>query len=69
MFFFPGLYMVQHIGVTAACSKLGALVDLVRQPGETVVLMKNGKPAAALVPYAWLERYRKQRAARLSGSR
>lgn len=34
----------------------GELVDQVRYRGDTVVLMKSGKPAAALVPYFVLER-------------
>lgn len=46
----------QTIGVTEARSKFGELVDQVRYRGDTVVLMKSGKPAAALVPYAVLER-------------
>lgn len=48
--------MQQTIGVTEARSKFGELVDQVRYRGDTVVLMKSGKPAAALVPYFVLER-------------
>jgi len=55
--------MVQQVGVTEARSKFGELIDLVRYRGEPIVLVKSGKPAAALVPFAWLERYRKERAA------
>lgn len=55
--------MVQQIGITEARSKFGELVDLVRYRGDTVVLIKSGKPAAALVPFEWLERYQAERAA------
>lgn len=55
--------MMQQVGVTEARGKFGELVDLVRYRGDTFVLVKSGKPAAALVPFAWLERYRKDRAA------
>ena len=55
--------MLQQVGVTEARSKFGELVDLVRYRGDTVVLVKSGKPAAAIVPFEWLERYRKDRAA------
>lgn len=42
--------MQQTIGVTEARSKFGELVDQVRYRGDMVVLMKSGRPAAALVP-------------------
>ena len=43
--------MKQTIGVTEARNNFGELVDQVRYRGDTVVLMKSGKPAAAIVPY------------------
>lgn len=55
--------MLQEISITEARNKIGELVDTVRYRGDTVVLMKSGKPAAAIVPIEWLERYAKQRAA------
>ena len=55
--------MRQEIGVTEARSKMGEIVDLVRYRGDTIVLVKSGKPAAAIVPIEWLERYAKERAA------
>lgn len=55
--------MLQQIGITEARNKIGELVDMVRYRGDTVVLVKSGKPAAALVPFEWLERYNKERAA------
>ncbi len=55
--------MMQQVGITEARGKFGELVDLVRYRGDTVVLVKSGKPAAALVPFEWLVRYRKDRTA------
>jgi prevent-host-death family protein len=55
--------MLQQIGVTEARGKFGELVDMVRYPGDTVVLIKSGKPAAAIVPYEWVARYQAERAA------
>jgi prevent-host-death family protein len=53
--------MERTIGVTEARNRLGELVDRVRYQGDTVVLVKSGKPAAALVPYSLLEQWRKRR--------
>ena len=53
--------MSQTIGVTEARTKFAELVDSVRYRGDTVVLMKSGKPAAAMVPFEWLDRYRQDR--------
>lgn len=55
--------MDQTIGVTEARSRLGELVDQVRYRGDTVVLVKSGKPAAALVPFEMLEKWRREREA------
>jgi prevent-host-death family protein len=55
--------VLQQIGVTEARGKFGELVDLVRYRGDTIVLVKSGKPAAAIVPFEWLERYQAERAA------
>jgi prevent-host-death family protein len=55
--------MDQTIGITEARSRLGELVDQVRYRGDTVVLVKSGKPAAALVPFEMLEMWRRARAA------
>ena len=55
--------MLQQIGITEARNKIGELVDRVRYRGDPVVLVKSGKPAAALVPIEWLERYAKERTA------
>ena len=53
--------MKQIVGVTEARSKFGELVDQVRYRGDTVVLMKSGKPAAALVPFELLTRLQEER--------
>jgi prevent-host-death family protein len=54
--------MRQQVGVTEARGKFGELVDQVRYRGDTIVLVKSGKPAAAIVPFEWLERYQAERA-------
>lgn len=56
-----GATMKQTVGVTEARSKFGELVDQVRYRGDTVVLMKSGKPAAAIVPFELLEQWQKAR--------
>lgn len=53
--------MKQTVGVTEARNRLGELVDQVRYRGDTVVLMKSGKPAAAIVPFELLEQWQKER--------
>lgn len=54
--------MERTIGVTEARSRLGEIVDKVQYQGDTVVLEKNGKPAAALISFALFEKFLKQRA-------
>jgi len=54
------------LGITEARSRLSEIVDKARYLGETVVLMKSGKPAAAIVPYALLEQWRNEREMRFS---
>ena len=49
------------LGVTEARSKFSEIVDRARYLGETTVLMKSGKPAAAIVPYALLEQWQRDR--------
>lgn len=56
--------MQQEIGVTEARSRFAELVDQVRYRGDTVVLIKSGKPAAALVPIEVLEQWRRERVTR-----
>ena len=50
------------LGVTEARSKFSEIVDRARYLGETTVLMKSGKPAAAIVPYMLLEQWQRDRA-------
>ncbi len=52
----------QSLGVTEARSKFSEIVDRARYLGETTVLMKSGKPAAAIVPYMLLEQWQQDRA-------
>ena len=49
------------LGVTEARSKFSEIVDRARYLGETTVLMKSGKPAAAIVPYTLLEQWQRDR--------
>ncbi|MBW7884167.1 MAG: type II toxin-antitoxin system Phd/YefM family antitoxin [Caldilineaceae bacterium] len=53
--------MKQTVGVTEARNRLGELVDQVRYRGDTVVLMRSGKPVAAIVPFELLEQWQKGR--------
>ena len=55
--------MLQEINITEARNKIGEIVDTVRYRGDTVVLVKSRKRAAAIVPIERLERYAKDRAA------
>ena len=55
--------MDRVMGVTEARSRLGEIVAQVQYAGDTVVLEKNGRPAAALIPYALFEQFFKQREA------
>jgi prevent-host-death family protein len=53
--------MDRVIGVTEARSRFGEIVDKVQYQGDTVVLEKNGKPAAALISFALFEKFLKSR--------
>lgn len=55
--------MDRSLGVTEVRSRLGELVDKVQYQGDTVIIEKNGKPAAALIPFALFEQFLKHRAA------
>jgi prevent-host-death family protein len=52
--------MTRVMGVTEARSRLGEIVDRVRYQGDAVLLEKNGRPAAALIPLGLFEQLRKQ---------
>lgn len=53
--------MERRLGVTEVRSRLGEIVDKVQYQGDTVVLEKNGKPAAALISFALFEQFLRQR--------
>ena len=55
--------MDRVLGVTEARSRFGEIVDKVQYQGDTVVLEKNGKPAAALISFALFEKFLKNREA------
>lgn len=55
--------MDRIMGVTEARSRFGEIVDEVQYQGDTVVLEKNGKPAAALISMSMFERFIKNREA------
>ncbi len=50
--------MEQALGVTEARTRFAELIDQVRYQGDTVTLLKNGKPAAVLVPVELYERWK-----------
>ena len=53
--------MEQTLGVTEARTRFAELVDQVRYQGDTVTLLKSGKPAAVLVPVELFERWKTER--------
>jgi prevent-host-death family protein len=53
--------MEQMLGVTEARSRFSELVDQVRYQGDTVTLLKSGKPAAVIVPVELFERWKAER--------
>jgi prevent-host-death family protein len=55
--------MDRVLGVTEVRSRLGEIIDRVQYQGDTVVLAKNGKPAAALIPFTLFEKFLKSREA------
>lgn len=55
--------MERVLGVTEVRSRFGEIVDKVQYQGDTVVLEKNGKPAAVLISFALFEKFLKSREA------
>jgi len=55
--------MERTVGVTEARTHFAELVDQVRYRGDTVTLLKSGKPAAVLVPVELFERWKAERKA------
>src|SRR3954462_3438114 len=58
-----GAIMDRTMGVTEARSRFGEIVDKVQYQGDTVVLEKNGRPAAALISFSLFEKFLKSREA------
>jgi prevent-host-death family protein len=50
--------MEQRLGVTEARTRFSELIDQVRYQGDTVTLIKSGKPAAVLIPVELFERWK-----------
>ena len=61
--------MEQTIGVTEARTRFSELVDQVRYQGDTVTLLKSGKPAAVLVPVELFERWKAERRGAIAAMR
>jgi len=55
--------MERVMGVTEVRSRFGEIVDKVQYQGDTVVLEKNGRPAAALISFALFEKFLQNREA------
>lgn len=53
--------MEKTLGVTKAREKFGDLVEQVQYQGDTYIINRNGKPAAAVVPIAVYENWKKER--------
>lgn len=53
--------MEKTLGVTEARTRFSELLDQVRYQGDTVTLLKSGKPAAVLVPVELFERWKAER--------
>ena len=53
--------MEQTLGVTEARTRFSVLIDQVRYQGDTITLIKSGKPAAVLVPVELFERWKAER--------
>ena len=67
-----GRYSNHHgetVGVAEARTRFSELVDQVRYQGDTVTLLKSGKPAAVLVPVELFERWKAERSQALAPMR
>lgn len=53
--------MEKELGLTKAREKLSDLVDRVQYNGDTYVISRHGKPAAAVVPMEVYESWKRQR--------
>jgi prevent-host-death family protein len=55
-----GNSMEHTVGATEARRRFSELIDRVQYQGDFVIVLKNGKPAAVLVPIEWYERWKSQ---------
>jgi prevent-host-death family protein len=55
--------MERKLGVTEAREKFRDIVDQVQYRGDTYVISKHGKPAAAVIPMEVYENWKKERQA------
>jgi prevent-host-death family protein len=55
--------MEKNLGVTEAREKFSDLVDQVQHQGDTYIINRHGKPAAAVVPMDVYENWKGQREA------
>ena len=53
--------MERELGVTQARKEFGDLVEKVQFRGDTYIINRHGKPAAAVVPVQVYENWRQQR--------
>ena len=55
--------MEKELGVTKAREKFGELVEQVQYQGDTYIINRNGKAAAAIVPIEIYESWKRERKA------
>jgi prevent-host-death family protein len=55
------LVMVRTVDTATARAQLEHLVDQARDHGDSIIIERDGRPAAALVPVAVLDRQRRDR--------
>jgi len=53
--------MEKELGVTKAREQFGELVEQVQYKGDSIIINRNGKPAAAIVPIDVYETWKKER--------
>ena len=61
--------MDKTVKVTEARTRFAELVDQVRYQGDTVTLIKSGKPAAVIVPVELFEQWKRERQGALNAMR
>ena len=53
--------MEKELGVTQARQVFGVMVEQVQYQGDTYIISRHGKPAAAMVPVVVYEAWKRQR--------